>query len=61
MDDYIDFLNDIDKGYIGFTQPQVQVTFMTPIEHLQSIQGDWPMKDYMDDGSDSGMTVGDNV
>lgn len=31
----------------------------TPISRLQEIQGNWPMKDYMEDGSDSGMTVGD--
>lgn len=56
----VEFLNDIDKGYIGYSNPQVERVKLDPIEHLQIIQGDWPMRDYMDDGSDSGMTVGDN-
>lgn len=39
------FLNDVDKGYIGFTKPQVVRTYPTPIEHLRALQGDWPDKD----------------
>lgn len=53
------FLDDIDRGYIGFTKPQIKHVRLTPIEHLQALQGDWPMKDYMEDGSDSGMHCGD--
>ena len=57
--DQQDYLNDIDAGYIGHSKPDIKVTKLTAIERLQVIQGDWPMKDYMEDGSDSGMHVGD--
>jgi len=59
MDEDNDFLNEIDKGYIGYTKPEINFIPMSPVEALQAIQGDWPMKDYMEDGSDSGMNNGD--
>ena len=38
-------LNEIDKGYIGYSSPEVEVTLATPLERLHAIQGDWPEKD----------------
>lgn len=52
-----DFLTNIDKGYIGYSNPQVERVKLDPIEHLQMIQGDWPQADYLPE--DSGMTIGD--